>query len=189
MEILAFIWNMRGFGSKDRRRQLRDFLRKEPINIIGLQETIRRDFDVGELESLTGTRIFEWHWLASRGHSGGILLRVDSEQFEVLCKESGSFYVSLTLKQVKNGKVWECIVVYGPADHTFSEDFLRDLDAKLCRTAIPVMIVGDFNLIHSARDKNNDRLDFNLMGFFNDFIAHHQLRELQGVGGGEVFMV
>ena len=74
-------------------------------------------------------------------------------------------------------------MVYGPADHSFSEDFLHDLDAKLRITNLPMMIAWDFNLIRSVGDKNNNLLDFSLMGFFNDSIAHHPLRELRGVSG------
>jgi exonuclease III len=33
-------WNMRGFGRRGRRTQLKDFIRKEQLDIIFLQETI-----------------------------------------------------------------------------------------------------------------------------------------------------
>jgi hypothetical protein len=52
--------------------------------------------------------------------------------------ECGSFYVSMTLSQKSDGSHWECVVVYGRVNHTLSEFFLRDLDAKLCRTHIPI---------------------------------------------------
>jgi hypothetical protein len=59
----ALIWNFRGFGSKDRKRQLREFLRKEEVDIIGLQETIWQTFSKEELNGLTGSKLFTWCWL------------------------------------------------------------------------------------------------------------------------------
>jgi hypothetical protein len=55
----VFIWNIRGFGHRDRRNQLRDFLRINKVNIIFLQETIRQDFLLAELDSLeVGDKFF-----------------------------------------------------------------------------------------------------------------------------------
>ena len=41
MNVLTFIWNMRGFGQEGRRRQLINYLRDKDVDIVGLQETIR----------------------------------------------------------------------------------------------------------------------------------------------------
>jgi hypothetical protein len=73
---------------------------------------------------------------------------------------------------------WECFIVYGHAHHDESANFLRDLDVKICRTNVPFLIGGDFNLIRAMGDKNNDNIDVGLMTLFNDFIDFHQLREL-----------
>jgi exonuclease III len=171
----ALIWNFRGFGSKDWKRQLREFLRKEEVDIIGLQETIRQTFSKEELNGLIVSKVFTWCWLPVVGHSGGVLLGVDSDRYEVLAKELGGFFVSMTLLQKDINASWECLVVYGPVQHRESQLFLRDLDAKLCWVCCPIMIVGDFNLIRSTEDKNNTNIDIGLMNLFNDFIAHHHL--------------
>ena len=70
-EILTFIWNMRGFGQEGRRRQLINYLRDKDVDIVGLQETIRQDLSIAELESLSRHK-FSWHWLPAMGHSGGL---------------------------------------------------------------------------------------------------------------------
>ena len=62
---------MREFGQEGRRCQLISYLRDEDVDIVGLQEMIRQDFSVTELESLSGHK-FSWHWLPATGHSGGI---------------------------------------------------------------------------------------------------------------------
>ena len=91
INIKTFIWNIRGFGNKPRRGQIKDYCRKEGVDIIGLQETIKQSFEKHELESLVGGAHFSWHWLPAIGHSGGILLGANEDKFQVEVKETGSF--------------------------------------------------------------------------------------------------
>jgi exonuclease III len=51
-------WNMRGFGRSGRRTQLHDFIRKEQLDIIFLQETMRQDFTDQELRGLVNNELF-----------------------------------------------------------------------------------------------------------------------------------
>ncbi|KAF7001040.1 hypothetical protein CFC21_016791 [Triticum aestivum] len=51
MKLLC--WNIRGFGNLGRRRQLIDYIRQEDIDIVGLQETVRQDFSIQELQGLS----------------------------------------------------------------------------------------------------------------------------------------
>lgn len=47
------MWNIRGMGRKARIRQLKELLAKEKPDIIGLQETIKQNFQEKELEALS----------------------------------------------------------------------------------------------------------------------------------------
>ena len=38
------MWNVRGLGKSARRRQIREFILRERIDIVGLQETVKEDF-------------------------------------------------------------------------------------------------------------------------------------------------
>jgi glyceraldehyde-3-phosphate dehydrogenase/erythrose-4-phosphate dehydrogenase len=67
-------YNIRGFGREGRRTQLRDYMRTNRLDIIGLQETIKQDFSTAELRSLEVGGIFAWNHLPAVGHSGGMLL-------------------------------------------------------------------------------------------------------------------
>jgi exonuclease III len=51
-------WNMRGFGRSGRRTQLQDFIKKERLDIIFLQETMRQEFTDQELRSLVSGDLF-----------------------------------------------------------------------------------------------------------------------------------
>ena len=79
----TLFWNIRGFGHDGHRRQLIEYIRDEHIDIIAIQETLRTEFALQELESLS-SHLFAWHWLPSSGtsgHSGGILSGVKDATF------------------------------------------------------------------------------------------------------------
>ena len=146
MNVNTFIWNMRGFGQEGRRNQLKEHMRREDVDIVGLQETIRSDFSIPELEGLSRHK-FAWHWLPASGHSGGILLGAKEDTFEIEDMDSGDFFVSMSLTHRRSSFRWEVIIVYGPADHSRSPAFLLELKSKVERCSSPVVVAGDFNLI------------------------------------------
>ncbi|KAI4987383.1 hypothetical protein ZWY2020_020183 [Hordeum vulgare] len=80
MKLLC--WNIRVFGHLGRKRQLIDFIRQEGSDIVGLQETIRQDFSIQELQSLSHHK-FAWQWFPAVGLSGGILVRVREDLFSI----------------------------------------------------------------------------------------------------------
>ena len=69
-----FIWNVRGLGKPARRGQLRDYILKERIDIIGLQETTKIDFSRKDLAELAGDQNFIWNWLPVKENLGGFSL-------------------------------------------------------------------------------------------------------------------
>ena len=71
-------------------------MREEDVDIVGLQETSRQDFSTPELQGLSRHK-FVWHWLPANGHSGGILLGVKDDTFEVDDMDRGEFFVSMSL--------------------------------------------------------------------------------------------
>ena len=71
MKIL--FWNIRGFGARGRRNQLRDLLSVERIDILCLQETKKESFSLSKFHGIGGDD-FSWHWVAAVGSAGGILI-------------------------------------------------------------------------------------------------------------------
>jgi hypothetical protein len=116
------------------------------------------------------------------GHSGGILLGVKEDTFEVDDMDHGEFFVSMALTHRCSNLIWEVIVVYGPADHRRSPTFLDELTSKVDHCTTPVMIAGDFNLIRSPEDKSSAHVDLPRMWMFNDCIVDLALREITRAG-------
>jgi exonuclease III len=128
MKVL--FWNIIGWGQEDRRRQISQFISRERFDIIGLQETMKEEFTNRELGQLGGKHDFIWNWLSTQGHSGGILLGVKQEEMDIGAFDKGNFFVSALLRNKSSGFKWEVIVVYGPAQHEKSEEFLEELRVK-----------------------------------------------------------
>ena len=84
------------FGQDGRRYQLIRYIREEEVDIVGIQETIKQDFSIHELQGLSSHK-FAWQWLLANGHSGGILLGVKKDTFEVDDMDRGEFFVSMSL--------------------------------------------------------------------------------------------
>jgi exonuclease III len=76
-------WNLWGFDQSGRKTQLKDFIKKEVLDIIFLQETMRQDFTDQELRGLVNGEVFHWHWRLAAGRSGGMLMAVKDKAFEV----------------------------------------------------------------------------------------------------------
>ncbi|XP_040258049.1 uncharacterized protein [Aegilops tauschii subsp. strangulata] len=166
----ALFWNLRCFGHDGRRRHLIEYMCDESIDVVAIQETMRTEFSLVELERLS-RHLFAWHWLPSSGvtgHSGGILLGMKDATFEVGSMDRGSHFVSMDVSEHDMNFMWEIIVVYSPADHSRSTSFLAELHAKITSATLPVVVGGDFNLLRSAEEKSNSRVDFAEIRRFND---------------------
>ena len=79
-------------------RFLADLVKEEQINFIALSETGRDDFPDHILKNLCAGRDFLWHCMAPHGRSGGILLGVDLNVFDIGAIAEGDFFVKLTLR-------------------------------------------------------------------------------------------
>jgi len=79
-------WNSRGLGDLAKHRFLSDLVKEEQISFITLSETGetgRDDFPDRILNKLCAGRDFLWHSMAPHGRSGGILLGVDLQVFDI----------------------------------------------------------------------------------------------------------
>lgn len=94
----SFILDVKGLGNPERRRQLEEVIYQNRIEIVGVQETIRENFTMYELETLCGGMDFQWLTKPADGHSRGLLLGVNLEIFEAGEMDVGEFFLSMELK-------------------------------------------------------------------------------------------
>lgn len=70
------------------------------------------------------------------------------------------------------------LTCYGPADNRRKEDFLAELQDIKPAATVPWILIGDFNLIYQASDKNNLNLNRRQMGKFRRTLDDCELMEL-----------
>ena len=90
----AFFWNIRGFCARGRRDQLKDLVRSENVDFIGLVETFKSSFFASELSAIAGIDRFHWNFVASTGHSDIFLLGSKKDTFDFVAFYHGIFWAS-----------------------------------------------------------------------------------------------
>ena len=87
----ALFWNIRGFGARGRRDQLKDLVRSNSIDFVGLVETFKDSFTPSELSAIVGMDRFHWHALPASGQSGGILIGSKRDVFDFVAFDHDIF--------------------------------------------------------------------------------------------------
>jgi hypothetical protein len=88
----------RGLGDLAKFRFLSDTSNKEKLDFIALLETGKNDFTQSTLNNICAGRDFLWHLSKPHGRSGGILLGVNMEVFDIGSIDVGDFYVKFHLR-------------------------------------------------------------------------------------------
>ena len=74
------------------------------------------------------------------------------------------------------------MAVYGPTQDDFKSAFLAELVRACQQNPLPTLIGGDFNILRSSKDKNNDRYVDRWPFLFNAVIDSFDLREIDLMG-------
>ena len=94
-----------------------------------------------------------WHWSEPHGRSGGILLELTLNFFYIRSIDEGDFYVKFLLRNKKDGFQWILVAVYGAAQPEFKETFLTELVHACSKESLPILLGGDFNILHHPSEK------------------------------------
>jgi hypothetical protein len=88
------------------------------------------------------------------------------------------FTISAMIKAASSNTQFLMTTCYGPADDARKDNFLAELNATKPVAGLPWIILGDFNLIYQAGDKNNLNLNRRLMGRFRRALDNCELMEI-----------
>ncbi|XP_037427211.1 uncharacterized protein LOC119292489 [Triticum dicoccoides] len=150
----------------------------QKLDFVGLSETIKQDFTKNELHNLCGGRNFQWSWNPPRGMSGGILMGVNKDMFNVEIIEKGQYFLRMLVFD-KNIKMhWNLVSVYGDAQKEGKASFLAELARLYHDNPLPCLVGGDFNIIRNGKEKNKPMLNEQWSFMFNAIIEQAGLREL-----------
>lgn len=69
--MIIIAWNIKDLGSSNKRRELRNLVRRYKADFIIVSETKMDSFSLPLLHSIWGGRLNSWEYLSSQGLAGG----------------------------------------------------------------------------------------------------------------------
>lgn len=123
----GIFWNSNGFKDPPKHKFISDLTKEQNLNFIAISETGRREFMPNFFKNLCAGRDFFWHSKAPRGRSGGILLGIDWQIYDIGAIDEGDFYVKFNLRNKADNFKWPLVAIYGPAQTHLKESFLAEL--------------------------------------------------------------
>jgi hypothetical protein len=83
-----------------------------------------KGFNNSVFRNLCGGRNFLWHCKEPRGRSGGILLGIDLDTFDIGAIDEGDFYVKFHLCNKGSNFKWALVATYNPAQSNLKEQLV-----------------------------------------------------------------
>ena len=74
IKMIILAWNIRGLGSRIKRRELRNLVRMTRTDFLIIVETKTHSFSFTLLRTIGGGRLNSWEFLPLQGQSSGILM-------------------------------------------------------------------------------------------------------------------
>lgn len=115
---------------------------QEDLDVVAMQETIKLDFLDKELKEMSGTSIFNWFWIPAKGHSGGLLLGVKDDSYEVEDVNKAEFFLGVLVRHRQSNFRFWILNIYGLAQHEKSESFIQEVSAFCENEVLPILLGG-----------------------------------------------
>lgn len=171
-------WNPRGLNDQARKDSVRETLATALCHIACLQETKMSVMLPHEAAYIGGGRLNAFVHRPAVGTRGGILLLWNDSYVSITDTHLGTFSISATVRIIAENLSFRLTTVYGPTTDSLKPAFLDEIKTAMPPNDAPWLILGDFNLIYQAADKNNSNLDLRLMGLFRNALNDCSLTEI-----------
>jgi exonuclease III len=171
---------VRGLNDSARKDAVNQLVRDTRSTIVCLQETKLQLVDQNTVRRTIGAKFANsFAVLPAEQTRGGILLAVNEDFFDLSNILLSSHAVTATITMRADGLQWQITVVYGSPGDAQKLQFLQELKSIPLPDHGRWLILGDFNLIYQAEDKNNTNLNRRLMGSFKSVIDDLGLKEIR----------
>jgi exonuclease III len=170
-------WNVRGLNDPVKRSSVREFVSELHVNLVCFQETKLDVIDDFTVMQCLGPSFDGYAYLPALGTRGGILLAWDRTQIEISNISLDSYAITGEVR-TRDDNRWWITMVYGPQTVEEKNAFLTELSERSTLCPGPWMVIGDFNMILYASEKNNDNLDRTMMARFRSFVQELELKDL-----------
>ena len=178
--VKLLCWNVRGLNAPARRDAVRDLLRDYHATIVCLQETKLDHVDDTLIATMLGPSFTaNYHVLPAVGSRGGMIMAVSDAYFRLNDFHATLGSISATVTMLADGLDWTLSYVYGPQGEQDKLLFINELRGLKHVVKPRWLILGDFNLITKAADKNNQNINNRLIGSFRSALNHLELKEMR----------
>ncbi|XP_058775967.1 uncharacterized protein LOC131650266 [Vicia villosa] len=182
--MIIFSLNIRGGGSRAKRKRVGYHIQKGDVDICFIQETKLSGIECNVVKELWGDNQVEWSYLDANGASGGILTMWKKDLFNLIFSFRGDGFLGLCVE--KDDKLIYFVNVYASCDIMLrkrSWDRLCEFKKNNIKGAW--CIGGDFNAITSLEERigRSSRSYRREIMLFNEFIEEMELVDLPTIGG------
>jgi exonuclease III len=177
----VFSWNVRGLNDHAKRDSVRHTILSTNASIVCLQETKISSWSNVVLKETVGAKLANQSFqLPSLGASGGIRIAADPDFFDMtLLPSSAAYSLSVRISSRLEDEVWDLTGVYGPQLENEKMIFLSELRYIQSIVRPEWILLGDFNMIRRAREKNKGSINRRVMRQFNNTIDDLHLLEFE----------
>ncbi|PNT63325.1 hypothetical protein BRADI_4g14215v3 [Brachypodium distachyon] len=172
-------WNVRGLNNPARRSAVCDIIRDTHATVVCIQETKLQLVDGRLIRDILGPKFCNnFATLPSAGTRGGMIMAVSDDYFMLSDIHLTTHSITATVTMRSEGIPWSLTSVYGPQSDAEKLLFIDEL--RLLQPVVKAewVLMGDFNLITKATDKNNTNINRRLIGKFRGALNFLQLKEI-----------
>lgn len=171
-------WNVRGLNVVASCLNVHNSLATTACHIACLQETKLQTVDSHLANFLGAYRLNRHSFKPAVGTKGGILVLWNDSEVDLRDIQIGRYSISGKVTMRRSAETFNLTVVYGPSRLRGKEAFLNHIRHLKPADDEKWLIIGDFNLIYQAADKNNTNLNLNLMTKFRRTLNFCGLKEI-----------
>jgi len=124
-----------------------------------------------------------WLYNSSNGKSGGILVGVRIELYDVGSFQEGKYMIQVNLWDKQLKQKWNLLIVHGAPEDDNKMEFLAELSFFCSRNVEPIISGGDFNILRYANERNKPHGLNRFSSLFNSLIGFYELKEIVMTGG------
>jgi exonuclease III len=173
-------WNVRGLNDGAKRASVRNQIISSGATVICLQETKIANWTHTLLVETVGNDMAQnMAYLPSIGTSRGVLIAASDRYFRVDNPYTTVNTVSATIKMLSDNKECSITGVYGPQSDSEKHLFMQEINELKSQMLPTWLLLGDFNLIYRAQDKNNGRISLSLLNGFKTTIDNLLLAPIE----------
>lgn len=173
-------WNVRGLNNLARRRIVRDLASLHHASVVCIQETKLQLIDRQIVLETFGTAFADsFCFLPAQYTRGGILLAFSVDFFDITSTSGSLNSVSANVVMRASAASWSISAVYGPQTDSEKLSFIDELKNLRAAMLLAWLLLGDFNLICRAEDKNNAMVNRRLINSFRAALNAMEVTELR----------